>query len=520
MCVEPLDGISGGFGLRDVCYFKAFDHTEAVPDFVAEVTSLLAEGIIIEDVVSGRRREENTHTHTVCAETLDEVQRVGRVTEGFGHLTSEFVAHDTCEIDVLERHFAYIFIARHDHTCHPEEDDVRSGYQVCRRVVIVDFFVVGVLNAVEQGNRPKPGREPSVERTFVLHVIAFGLGFRNDDLVIRVVLKSGLCQQVGVVICRDAVTPPELAGDTPVFDVLEPVAVCVFVFGGIEDDVVVHYRRECDVCEVLHFHEPLEGQPRLDRYVRTLGVADFIVVVFDFLDEVERLEIFDDGFAAIETIHAVVLAYVGLEFGFNGVHIEMCVRREDVDGLEVVFLTKRVVVDVMRRRHFEATCTETDFHITVFDNRDYTTDTRHDDVLAFEPLILLLFGVDADRNIAENGFRTRGCYYGIFARLFGYFVAQVVELVMLIVVDYFLVGKGCLTLGIPVDHTQSAIDKAFFVKVAEDLDDRLRAGFVHGESGTVPVAGTTEFAELLEDDTSVFVGPVPGMFEELFAGEV
>ena len=174
--------------MSDVGYFQTFYHAETVPNLVAEITSLLAERIIIEDVVSCRCREQNTHTHAVGAETLDEVQRVGTVTKRFGHLTTEFVTHDTGEIDVLERHLAYIFIARHDHTCYPEEDDVRSRYQVCGGVVIVDFFVVGFLNSVKQTNRPEPRTKPCIQRAFVLYIIAFRLGLRYDDFVVRIVL--------------------------------------------------------------------------------------------------------------------------------------------------------------------------------------------------------------------------------------------------------------------------------------------------------------------------------------------
>ena len=282
-------------------------------------------------------------------------------------------------------------------------------------------------------------------------------------------------------------SPPELAADTPVFDVLEPVAVRVFVFRRIENDVVVHYRREGDVCKMLHLDEPLEAQTRLDRHVRTLRITDFVVVVLDFLNEVERFEVFDDLLTAIETIHAVVLAYVRLEFRLDGVHVQMGIRREDVDSLEVVFLPQGIVVDVVCRRHFEAACSETNLHVAVFDDGDDTTDTRYDDVLAFEPLVLLLFGVDADRYIAEDGLRTGSCHDGIFARLFSYLVAQVIELVMLVVVDHLLVGKGSLTLRVPVHHTQTAVDETFLIEVTEDVNNGFGTGLVHGEGRAVPI---------------------------------
>ena len=99
-------------------------------------------------------------------------------------------------------------------------------------------------------------------------------------------------------------------------------------------------------------------------------------------------------------------------------------------------------------------------------------------------------------------------------------VFHVVELCVLFLVDYFLVGEGGESLGIPVDHTHAAVDEPFAIEIHEDLDDALAAGTVHGEGGAIPVAGAAELAELLEDDASVLLGPGPGVLQEFFTGEV
>jgi hypothetical protein len=57
---------------------------------------------------------------------------------------------------MLERHLATIFIAGHDHTSHPEEDDIRTRYQVSSRVVIVDFLIVRIVDTIEERDRPEP----------------------------------------------------------------------------------------------------------------------------------------------------------------------------------------------------------------------------------------------------------------------------------------------------------------------------------------------------------------------------
>ena len=147
-------------------------------------------------------------------------------------------------------------------------------------------------------------------------------------------------------------SPPQLARDAPVLDVLQPVTIGVFVFGRIELDLVLHHRRQGDVGKVLHFNEPLQTQPRLDRHVGTFAVADFVVVVLNLLHEVKRLQVLYNLLAAIETVHAVVLAHISLQFFLHRIHVQMRIGREDIDGLQIVFLSQRIVVHIVCRSHF------------------------------------------------------------------------------------------------------------------------------------------------------------------------
>ncbi len=160
--------------------------------------------------------------------------------------------------------------------------------------------------------------------------------------------------------------------------------------------------------------------------------------------------------------------------------------------------------------------------------------------MAAEPLVLRVFGVDAHGGVAHDGLGTRGGYDGVVA----FFIAvddiallfkvlkvlkvfkvlnvvfQVVELRALFFVFYLLGREGGEGLGVPVDHAESAVDEAFVVEVDEDAGDALAAGLVHGEGCAIPIAAGTELAELLQDDAAMLVGPLPGMLEELLAGEV
>ena len=94
------------------------------------------------------------------------------------------------------------------------------------------------------------------------------------------------------------------------------------------------------------------------------------------------------------------------------------------------------------------------------------------------------------------------------------------EVALLLFVDDLLGREGGEGLRIPVHHAQATIDKALVIEIDEDLDDALGTLLVHGEGSAVPIAAGTKAAQLLEDDASVLVGPVPGMLQELLTGEV
>ena len=88
------------------------------------------------------------------------------------------------------------------------------------------------------------------------------------------VLFIGLCALIfpcilcAVVVCRNAVSPPELARYAPVLYVLEPVLVGVHILSGVEVHFSIQYGRQSDVGKVLHAEEPLEREARLYGRVR------------------------------------------------------------------------------------------------------------------------------------------------------------------------------------------------------------------------------------------------------------
>ena len=321
-------------------------------------------------------------------------------------------------------------------------------------------------------------------------------------------------------------TPPELTADTPVLDVLQPVAIGVLILLRVELDVVVHYWREGDVSKVLHLEEPLCRELWLDWHIGTLREAHLIIIVLNLLHQSGVLKVDGNLLAHVHAVHT---------------YIETCcladgtIVVEDIDGLQTMLQTEGVVVDIVSWSHLQATGTELDIYVCILDDRNLAVYERYDHVLALQPGILLILRVDTHGRVAHDGFRTGGCYHCIVALLIlvhhvllvhllavllYYIILQMVELRVLILVDNLLVRERSLGLRVPVDHAHATIDESLLVEVAEYVDNGTRAGLVHGEGSAVPVAAGTELAELLEDDAAVLVSPVPSVLEELIASKV
>ena len=203
-------------------------------------------------------------------------------------------------------------------------------------------------------------------------------------------------------------------------------------------------------------------------------------------------------------------------------------------------LAEVVVVDIVGGRHLQAARTKFDFDIAVLNDGNHAAHEGNDDFVAAQPLVLRVFGVDTHGRVAHDGFGAGRSHHGVVAAVgilmehlalaarglngvdvgIGHVVAEVVEVALFLLIDDLNIGEGRLCLGVPVDHAQAAIDEALVVEVAEDAEHALAALVVHREGCAVPVARSTEAAQLLEDDAAVLVGPFPSVAEKFFARQL
>ena len=202
-------------------------------------------------------------------------------------------------------------------------------------------------------------------------------------------------------------TPPQLTTDAPVLNVFQPVLVGVHVLLRVEVHFTIHDRLQGNLCEVLHFEEPLQREARFDGCIGVaLRIAHLVGVVFNLLHESCFLQVFGNLLATVEAVHAHVEGRL-LADGAVGV--------EDVDGLQLVCLAQHVVVLVVGRRYLQTARAKLNVYVAVFNHGNNAVHQRHNHLATLQPLVLGVFGVDTHGRIAHDGLGAGRGYYGIVA---------------------------------------------------------------------------------------------------------
>ena len=122
-------------------------------------------------------------------------------------------------------------------------------------------------------------------------------------------------------------------------------------------------------------------------------------------------------------------------------------------------------------------------------------------------------------SIAEHGFGTGGSKLKHFARFLNG-VKKMVEAAVLILVFYLCIGNRSHAGRTPVDHTVSAVNKSFIIKLDKNLFDSLAAAFIKSKTLFCPIAGRAELFKLFADSAAVGIIPFPRALQKALSAEV
>ena len=415
----------------------------------------------------------------------------------------------------MEKHglkglLSHLFEAGEDHTDDPEENDVVAGDEHVCRIEVLE--VLCHLRPSQGREGPEGGGEPGIQRIGILGEMCpaadrafFGHGGSHDCL-----------PALAAVVGRDPVTPPELAADTPVADIVGPVEIDLFHPLGDQLDVLFLHRLHGRLDQLIHFDEPLFFDQGFDGGSAAVMGADIVGIVLDADQETHFIEFLHDLLPALIPVHTGK---------FGAVLIDRGIVVHDIDLRKIMALSDLKVIGVVSGSDLDHAGPELAVDIGVRHDGDLPVHEGKPDLFADKVRVALILGMDSHSGIAKHGLGTGSRELqepgrGDTAVVLDQRILDVPEMAVLLLVLDLGVRDGGLADRAPVDDAAALVDPALFVHLAENFRDGLIAALVHGEALAVPVTGGAQLFELVHDPAAVFLSPVPALLEEALTAQI
>ena len=192
-------------------------------------------------------------------------------------------------------------------------------------------------------------------------------------------------------------TPPELSGNTPVFDFFKPVEVNLFKPFRNVSQVALLCSFDSRLCKFFHCNEPLVAEHGFNNCVASVAFACWDNLFFSLYKVTCSFKVSHPGLTAFVTVHTFVLAC-------RSVHCSIFV--DACRHFKTGSLTNFEVVRVVSRSDLNCTCTLFRIRVIVSDDRNFLANKRKDNLLAYHVFISLVIRVNSDCHVSKHCFRS------------------------------------------------------------------------------------------------------------------
>jgi hypothetical protein len=409
------------------------------------------------------------------------------------------------DVDLVEGHVADELEAHHHHARDPQEDDLaRRGEQVGRVEVLE---VAGLVGPAPGGKGPERRAEPGVE-----HV---GLAAQGRAAATRAALRlllgdDRLGTALGFAVPhRELMAPPELPRDAPGPQVLHPVDVDPAPAFGHEAHAAVAHHLGGRLLELVHAHEPLQRDERLDVGAATLAGGHAVSVVLDLLEHAGRPQVGGDALTRLVDREPGVGPALGRD---------AAVGADGLDGRQLVVAADVEVGEIVGRSDLEGAGAEFGVDALVGDHRQAAPEQRQHGGAVDQRGVAGVAGVHGHGGVAQHrlgprrGDRQRAAALEL--------VAHVVQVTRLVDVLHLEVADRRAATRTPVDDVVVFVDVTLRVQGHEDLGHRPHVAGVEGKALALVVAGAAQAPYLRDDGAAILAAPLPDALDELVAAEV
>ncbi len=160
---------------------------------------------------------------------------------------------------------------------------------------------------------------------------------------------------------RYLVSPPQLARDAPIADILHPVKIGLGPVFREEPDISGPDRLDGRLGQGFHLDKPLQRQIGLYHSIAPVAMADRVLILFLLFQQALIGQASHNLLAAFQPVQSLV---------FPGVLVHLAVRSQDIDEFQVMLLAHHKVIGVVGRRYLDRARAEILFHYLIGDYLD------------------------------------------------------------------------------------------------------------------------------------------------------
>ncbi len=262
-------------------------------------------------------------------------------------------------------------------------------------------------------------------------------------------------------------TPPQLAGNTPVLNIAHPLEIGFFPMLWHKADITTLHRLNRRLSQLFNRHIPLIGQIRLNHSMGTVTATDLVRMRFNLVKQTFSFQIGNHALTRFVTVQPLIL------LGNKILGVDMRRVGENITHRQVVTLAHFIVIKIVGRCDFHTTGSKLGIHICIGNHRDGPIAQWQNQLPANQIPVTFIIRMHRHGTITEQGFRTCCGHNHVFGRIIRIRILNMPEVTLFLFMLHFQIGNSGFQHRIPVHQTLATINQPFFEQADKHFLHRM-----------------------------------------------
>ena len=273
-----------------------------IPQLVSKVSgshnTIIDKSHIITRSVAGNQHK----SQGISAILVNNLYWINTITQGFRHLPSLLISNQTMNVNSLEWNILAKFQSHHNHAGYPEENNIITSNQGAGWVELLQLR--SFLWPAHSFKWPQARAEPGIQYILILMEMLAATFWTYIYISTR---NSGFATII-TVPGRNPMAPPQLAGNTPITNIVQPVAIDFGKSLWYEFDFASFNSLYSRLSQGIHLDKPLGRNHWLNGGMTTGAMTNSMLMILYRYQSTNLLQFLHQSLAALIAIHTLIFA--------------------------------------------------------------------------------------------------------------------------------------------------------------------------------------------------------------------